>query len=845
MCATVAASSITFKSSLLHLLYCASMDSEMFQMMALFDSLGVPRPSGPNDPRLRGLLPDRAATDSSPSATAEDHEATLVEQLERAKAQYEEDSKRGPAPRPRRYGGRGAISHYVSESRETLLKHTRGEHFFTRTTYVGFPKHTSKTPLEQLVQTRLSSMSIRKTHIGQFLLCRTFTPPVRQVGVEMGIEDPDGEVELCSIYNFPETFRAALKTVDEIFPLGTVFAIREPTLKMNSTGTNTMIRVDSPSDIIILRHTDALVQNVVWRFPSSSDAPRTALGWKERGNSHFKQRRFFAASVAYSRGLELEPTLHTLLLNRALSYLQLEYFSAALRDAESVSSADGVERTDRVKALFRSARACYGLQQFARAKDLFQSVLAIDPEQRDSVAWVQRCVSRIKELSTGDDGYDWVSMFKDCQKSPSVDVADWVGPVRVTTMPSRGGGRGLVTTRPVRVGELLMVSKAFAASFPERMRDSGEIIMGLNCLTDRLETQAQVEVLYKAITKVLESPADASAIYGLYAGPQYPAPPPNFSRDFGTSGTDASSASTDADVLWIENICKFNSFFPVPFRHATFKRSGADPESQEMTQPSALFLLPSLINHSCAGTASYVFFGDVIVIRATQALDAGDEVTMPYNADSLYLERKKTLDMHMNSCDCWLCREERQDGDQNLATRAAIAKDILQDAEAGRKQSVSSIRQTIKRMQATYRPGASAIRPAMASVHHALAHQLSVEAFRRHTLYPAAVLAEMDALEALGIKVVDRSVEGRMARNHATTLPIATIRAPVFYGEAPMISLMVTAAFCSIGDEHRARRWLAAAQWLHNVSYGGGEALFRLVHKEILEKTGIRAFLEL
>ncbi|EJD52605.1 hypothetical protein AURDEDRAFT_181176 [Auricularia subglabra TFB-10046 SS5] len=823
------------------------MDSEMFQMMAMLDSLGVPRPSGPNDPRLRATNVGRSVTGASLTATADDDVATLIEQLQRAKAQYEEDKERGPAPRPRQYGRRAILATYVAETRRKLLELSRGKQFLTRTTYVGFPKHTSKTPLEQLVQTRLSTMSVRMTHIGHFLICRTFTPPVRQVGVELGIEDPDGEVELCSLYNFPETFMAARETLDEIFPVGTVFAIREPTLKMNSTGTNAMIRVDSPSDIVILHPADTLMQKIVWRTPSPRlNTPQTVIAWKERGNSHFKQGRFFAASVAYTRGLELEPKSHTLLLNRALAYLNLGYFSSALRDAETVSSADAVERTGRVKAVFRSARACYGLQLFARANDLFQNVLALDPEQRDSIAWLRRCASRIEELNSGDDGYDWVGMFTDCQASPFIDVADWLGPIRVASLPSRGGGRGLVTTRPVKAGELLMVSKACAASFPRPMDDDPrEVIMGLNSLTNLLETQSQVELLYKTITRVLESSSTASAIYGLYAGPQYPAPPLRFPGEDGRTGAFSSRASTDADVLWIENICKFNSFFPVPLRHATFKRSDAGADSHEMTQPSALFLLPSLANHACAGTASYVFFGDVIVIRATQALNAGDEVTMPYSGRTSYLDRKKALDKHVDSCDCWLCREERADGADNLGKREEITKHLRRDMEAGTRPTVASARQTIKRLEATYRAGAPAIRPAMASAHHTLAHVLSMEAFHQHTLYPAAARADMDALEALGIKVVDKTVQGRIARNRAAALPIATTRAPVFYGEVPMISLMIVAAFCSMSDEQRARRWLAAAQWLHNVSYGGGEALFRLVHKEILDKTGIRTFLRL
>lgn len=44
------------------------------------------------------------------------------------------------------------------------------------------------------------------------------------------------------------------------------------------------------------------------------------------------------------------------------------------------------------------------------------------------------------------------------------DLADWFGPIVVAEIPGRGGGRGIVTTRDVAPGELLIGRLSFFLS---------------------------------------------------------------------------------------------------------------------------------------------------------------------------------------------------------------------------------------------------------------------------------------------------------------------------------------------------------------------------------------------
>jgi hypothetical protein len=162
---------------------------------------------------------------------------------------------------------------------------------------------------------------------------------VRRVAVELSIEDPNGDAILLTLYNFPGLFLTNSKVLEAHFPIGTVMAIREPWMKFASASShqNAMIRVDSPSDVVILEPSNSNLQGIKWGTTPMiyRHTFTTVERWKEQGNKHFKDALFIPAALAWSRGLELDPSLHALYLNRSQAYIKLEWFSAALADVGS------------------------------------------------------------------------------------------------------------------------------------------------------------------------------------------------------------------------------------------------------------------------------------------------------------------------------------------------------------------------------------------------------------------------------------------------------------------------------------------------------------------------------
>lgn len=275
--------------------------------------------------------------------------------------------------------------------------------------------------------------------------------------MSFGVEDTSGWAQLLSVYNFPGTYDASGPELDTIFPPGTVIAIREPYCKMALAADHPHIRIDSPSDLIILEPGDPLLSNLRWAT-GDRQLPvlrQSAAEWKVVADRHFKAGEYFAATVAYSYALCRSSRLHKLRLNRSLAHLRVGNFAAALRDAQVALENPEITQDERVKALYRSAQAEYGQEHYENAKALYQKCLDISPELKDAQSGILNSERRIQEQSTG--AYDWARIFVESKsESWKSDISEFVGPVEIADMDHRGGGRGVRATRDIKPGELLV-----------------------------------------------------------------------------------------------------------------------------------------------------------------------------------------------------------------------------------------------------------------------------------------------------------------------------------------------------------------------------------------------------
>ena len=204
--------------------------------------------------------------------------------------------------------------------------------------------------------------------------------------------------------------------------------------------------------------------------PRDSPPSRTSLEYKDDGNRLFALRKWRAALEPYSLGLDLEPAGRLsgiLRSNRAATHLKLGQPGAALRDCMAALADASLEPTLRHKVLFRAANAEYRLQRFSEANLRLESLLVLHPEDADAMDLYRRTQVRLVEATRGE--YDWPFLFDAASKVPELDLANFTAD-GIETVEIPGRGRGLVATREIRRGELLLVAQPFGIGVADRTR---------------------------------------------------------------------------------------------------------------------------------------------------------------------------------------------------------------------------------------------------------------------------------------------------------------------------------------------------------------------------------------
>ena len=356
-------------------------------------------------------------------------------------------------------------------------------------------------------------------------------------------------------------------------------------------------------------------------MPHAFRTRRSLEQYRKSGSVAFTAKRYAeAASACYEAGLfhysdsGEESVLSVMRLNAAAAYLAIGMPGRALAHAQAALP-QYLSAAQRQKRNYREALSFYRLHRYEECVEALESCGSeAGPEPR---ALMLRAHRRLHEANTGQ--YDWQALYASPPKSDDADVAEYRGPVETGLI--KGKGRGLVSTRAISTGALLLVAQPLALVHPDKGRRS--ITLGLNLASESLDTYTQVEVVGRLIDRAADDGSMASKLADLYAGPEDGFAEPRLRGLVYT--TAAIGSGFDAGRL--EGICTYNSFKPECITRG-FEASDEreEVEEQHLHSPSALYHLPSMINHACIGNASFVFFGDVLVVRACRNMEAGTEV---------------------------------------------------------------------------------------------------------------------------------------------------------------------------------------------------------------------------
>ncbi|THH28001.1 hypothetical protein EUX98_g6184 [Antrodiella citrinella] len=653
-----------------------------------------------------------------------------------------------------------------------------------RQTLIGMrPKHSRKS-LEELQPISVSQLTLRTRHKGKFLLCRVVHKIGKPVGINIAVEDPNGDATRLVLFHFPSALDATISNLEALFPPGAFLAIREPTYKRAYENGFYMVRIPTPSDVVFLDQQSELVKSVTWKYNvAGPQRPNTLAEWKNLGNEHFKRKEWLCAAIAYTEGLKSEPRNHLLLLNRAAAYLELHWNNSAAHDADAVIAMNLDDPALKRKAVYRATKAYYAAGKYVKVTQLSKLL----PGDSDIKTLSTKTSHRLRERNQG--VFDWWSLYAQSRVAAArPDVASYQGPVEVRLSP--GGEsfstRGLFTTRAIKQGDLLFVAKPIASYYPEdkppHPTSELEVFLTYNFLTDALGNRSSFALADRVVNRVWDDANTARTLDSMNAGSRFP-PKTDYPSAFVPPSplTDPRKPAIDIDIDRIEGMCTMNAF-------------------------------------RLEDAASHAFFGDVMVVRATKTMRAGEEVTLNYFNDiPSYEERTAFMERKWGApCDCVLCKADRADSPGGRLDRAEVVQHLPTD-ESG----IVGVQHRVAELKVSYRDTPErrlcGLKPELCKAYGKLGllYQSTAIATNSKFFHTKSAEAFMDALEALGVGIQDRSVSGRITT--VTTppeCPVDVLRPIPFPRISVPLMMLMSGVFTALGQETRSLHWMQSAMWV-------------------------------
>lgn len=183
--------------------------------------------------------------------------------------------------------------------------------------------------------------------------------------------------------------------------------------------------------------------------------------------------------------------------------------------------------------------------------------------------------------------------------------------------PVAGKGRGVLATRDIPAGTVLLGCKVFA-HYGEKIEKS-QLYFSSNIGSKTAHSKpGHDQVVAQIANKLLIEPSLGNAIYSLTAGHEL---------GFLTPG-DVRTKSVDMKRL--DRIVSINSF-------------GTDEKMEGHNQYSGVWILPSFFNHSCTeANVTWNVYEDYMILRTSKLVKQGEELFL------LYVAPTKTYEERLN-----------------------------------------------------------------------------------------------------------------------------------------------------------------------------------------------------
>lgn len=550
---------------------------------------------------------------------------------------------------------------------------------------VGQPYPPCTTPLSDLKPMKMADLKMETHHRGYKLVVKRESPVVTLVARSWTmVQDEDGsDAERLEILLHKTRYS------EDVLESTKQFIIKEPYFTLTEQGEPTL-RIDHPSDLVIC-HEEGTKD-----WADAAAAEKAATRFKTQGNNALKKQDLPLAHEKYTTGLAIakqdivageNPDLaRDIFRNRAYVNLLLGRLDEVKTDARASLTGRDDQKSKELdsKAYYRAGSASYNQSRWQEAKRFFQEAQKLTPDDKDAKVQLKKIEARLREEEAG--GYNLMKIRTGLSKARSrVDAGNFIKNTVVKDSP--GKGRGLYATRDLAPGETVMCEKAFCVVWGHE--EDTLTAMTYDIRDDRIRV-APVGLAKALVQKCLNQPSQTEDLMDLFG-------------DYQGEGSDVYSNEDGpvVDIFRVHDIMSRNAFGP----------GSQFGEESARNASTGLWRHAAYINHSCLANTTKEFAGDMIIIRATEPIKAGEEIFHPYDASLDYETRQGFLERTWGfRCVCKLCDAEKEDGQEIRDKRMELMGEadafIDKTPWAGAKRVVlRKAANILKSLDATYDEG--------------------------------------------------------------------------------------------------------------------------------------------
>jgi hypothetical protein len=265
----------------------------------------------------------------------------------------------------------------------------------------------------------------------------------------------------------------------------------------------------------------------------------------------------------------------------------------------------------------------------------------LTPNDEPAAALGKKIRLRLSEQARG--SYNFDQIRKSIQSPGNVDAASFL--LRTEVRPVPINGVGLFATQEINAGDIVFCEKAFAAATPhdKQAKPADFIVIGKGLIG--LSGKYDVALWKNVVDKITRNKSASQRSNDLAETDDmlYKAPP----------------IGADDDVFFMLERAYGNKY--------TMTHSATD----SLNKRQCLFVHGSQINHSCMPNTARAFFEDLLVVRASRHIRAGEQlfVSMTQLYDDFEQTKKYLSQNPRGHCECAICVAEQQTSPQQRATR--------------------------------------------------------------------------------------------------------------------------------------------------------------------------------